>query len=80
MWRLAAKDFWLIRWPMLGYAMLAILSLIFISIEHRVTFHTGLVLMVSALAVVGAHLVFASVVHEKSNQTLPFLLSLPVCK
>jgi len=77
-WRLAAKDFWLIRWPLLGYVTLAMLSLILISIESRIAFHAGLVLMVSALAVVGAHLVFASTLHERTNQTLPFMLSLPI--
>ena len=77
-WRLAVKDFWLIRWPLAGYAAMGALALLFISINHPLTFHAGLVLMVSALAVVGAHLVFASMMHEKTNQTLPFLLSLPI--
>jgi len=77
-WRLAAKDFWLIRWPLLGYAAMGAIAILLISINKSFTFHAGLVLLVSALAVAGAHLVFASTLHEKTNQTLPFLLSLPI--
>jgi ABC-type transport system involved in multi-copper enzyme maturation permease subunit len=76
--QLALKDWTLNRWPLLGYLVVGLLSLLLFTIDSPVAFHSAIAVLVSAVIVVGIHLVFGSIINEASNKTLPFILSLPI--
>ncbi|MEN1726930.1 MAG: hypothetical protein AAGJ52_00695 [Pseudomonadota bacterium] len=77
-WRLARKDMDLVSWPMLGYLALVVVSALFMSVEHIVAFNAGAVMLISTIIVVGAQLIFGLVIGERKEQTLAYMLSLPV--
>lgn len=77
-WRLARKDIDLVIWPMLGYMALVVVSALLMSVEHIVAFNAGVVMLMSIIIVVGAQLIIGLVIGERKDQTLAFMLSLPV--
>ena len=76
--RLIAKDLMLQRWPLTLYFVVGLVSLYLLSINASAPFNTGAVLLMSMVIITGAHLVFSTLVNERSEQTLVFVLSLPV--
>lgn len=74
---MARKDWKLNQWPLLAYLVVGFLGLALLTVENAAVFHSGMVLLISAIVVVGAQLVFNVVINERSNKTLPFMLSLP---
>ena len=75
---LALKDWSLNQWPLLAYTFCGLVSLFLITSQNKVIFHAGFVVLISAVIVFGAHLVFSCVINETNNKTLPFVLSLPM--
>lgn len=75
---LVLKDWRLNRSLLMIYLFSGLVASIIFSIEHKATFYIGLVLIISLFATVGTHLVFTTVIHERKEQTLPFIMSLPV--
>lgn len=78
MWRLVAKDWHLVRGPMIGYALIGLVSLALMSIETQWLFLVGSILLLTVIVIIGAHLVMVTVVNERGQQTLPFIMSLPI--
>ncbi len=76
--KLIAKDWRLFSWIPLIYLLGGLVASFVLSINNKTAFYVGFVLILSLFATIGAHLIFASVVHEKKNQNLPFIFSLPV--
>lgn len=77
-WLLAQKDWQLVRGPMLAYGAIGLTALGLLSLNSELAFTIGMVLLVTVVVIVGAHMVFATVVNERGRQTLPFVMSLPI--
>ena len=76
--QLIAKDWRIVKWPMLGYMLVAMTSLWLMSIENFGAYLTGGVVFMTMVIVIGIHFVFVTVVNEHKLNTLPFMLSLPI--
>ncbi len=77
-WNMILKDWHFVRLPMLGYAVLGAISAILIGFTSGLSLYIGVILMISTIVIIGIHFVFGTVINERSKQTLPFMLSLPV--
>jgi len=75
---LIKKDWQLNQGPLLAYMSVGILSLWLLTMGGKYTFLIGSVLLITVVVIIGAHMVFSTVVNERKNQTLPFIMSLPV--
>jgi len=75
---LVAKDWHFNRVPLLLYTIVGIIALAILPFKQEGLFYVSMVLLISAVIVVGAHLIFVTVVIERKEQTLPFIMSLPV--
>ena len=76
--QLILKDWYFNRLPLLLFSIIAVFSLGLFSINSKGTFYIGMVLIISLVVTVGAILIFSSVVNERKNQTLAFIMSLPI--
>ncbi len=77
-WNMILKDWHFVRLPMLGYAALGAVAATLIAFASGILLYAGIILMISAVVIIGIHFVFGTVINERSKQTLPFMLSLPV--
>ncbi|MEM1175457.1 MAG: hypothetical protein AAGA33_00485 [Pseudomonadota bacterium] len=77
-WNMVFKDWQFVRLPMLGYAVLGLLAAAMIGLASGVVLYVGVVLIISVIVIIGIHFVFGTIIFERSKQTLPFMLSLPV--
>ena len=75
---LIRKDIQLNLLPMGLYLLLGLLSLFMLSVEHSIVFYSGLVIMLSVIIIAGVHMVINTITNERSEQVLPFILSLPI--
>jgi hypothetical protein len=76
--RLILKDWYLQRWAILASLVGGAVSLGIICIGGQAAFMAGLVLLITALIAVGAQLAIATMVNERKEQTLAFVMSLPI--
>ncbi len=76
--RLVLKDWYFVRYPMAAYMTLGIAAAFLLAVPHHIAFLIGSVLLLSIVVIVGVHLVFGTVTYERSQQTLPMALSLPI--
>jgi ABC-2 type transport system permease protein len=76
--RLILKDWHFLRVPIISYLALGAVALILIMNGGRGAFFAGSVLLITVLISMGIHLAFATVVNERKEQTLPFIMSLPI--
>jgi len=76
--RLIHKDWQLNRWMIVSYLALGVLALAILGYGSEGTFYAGSVLMFSALIGVGIHLIIVTVLLERKEQTLAFVMSLPI--
>lgn len=75
---LMLKDWYLQRWMIVGGVAGGLASLGIIAIGSNAAFFIGLLLLITALVALGAQLSVATIVGERKEQTLPFVMSLPV--
>ncbi len=75
---LVLKDWQLTGKTLLLFLSLAGVSVWLLSIQHKGAFYAGSVIMLSMVIIAGAYLVITTVTTEKSEQNLPFILTLPV--
>lgn len=75
---LAAKDWQFNRGPLIAYLVVGLLAAAVLSIPHTTAFYVAAVLLISAVNIAGIHLVVTTVLHERKNQNLAFVMSLPV--
>ena len=75
---LVLKDWYFVRYPMLAYLATGIAAAVLMSFPHQMAFMIGGILLLSVVVIVGIHLVFGTVTHERSQQTLPMIMSLPI--
>lgn len=76
--RLIFKDWYFLRWPILAYVVAGVIALILIGMGSEGPFFAGNILLLTVLITVGIHLPMATVVEERKDQTLPFVMSLPI--
>ena len=76
--RLILKDWYLQRWAIAGYLAAGVLAVALLAVGSEAAFYGGSVLLVSVLITAGIHLAFATVLLERKEQTLAFVMSLPI--
>ncbi|MEO8274963.1 MAG: hypothetical protein ABI639_02015 [Thermoanaerobaculia bacterium] len=75
---LVLKDWYYMRWSIAAYLTLGAVALILVASGSEGSFYAGSVLLVTLLISLGIHLSMATVVEERTGQTLPFIMSLPI--
>jgi len=76
--RLIIKDIQLNTIPLGLYLLLGFLSLWLLTSSQLGVFNTGAVIMLSMVIITGIHMITTTVTNERSDQVLPFIMSLPV--
>ncbi|GAA5531534.1 ABC-2 transporter permease [Herpetosiphon gulosus] len=76
--RLIYKDWYLIRWTILGYLSAGVLAVSCIATGNERLISVGNILLLTVVIALGMHVVITTVVGERATQTLPFLISLPI--
>jgi ABC-type Na+ efflux pump permease subunit len=76
--RLILKDWYLHRIPIAASLLGGIGALGIVCLGGQLAFTAGLVLLLTALIAVGSHLAISTMVNERKDQTLAFVMSLPV--
>jgi hypothetical protein len=76
--RLILKDWFLHRWGILGSLAGVAAALAIVIFCGTAGFYLGLTLLITVLVVVSAQLAIASSVTERKEQTLAFIMSLPI--
>ena len=76
--RLVLKDWYFLRFPMMAYLAIGIGAAVLMAAPHQMAFMIGAIVLLSVVVIVGIHLVFGTVTHERSQQTLPMIMSLPI--
>jgi len=75
---LALKDWRFNRWIIAAYMAGGALALGMIGLGGTTLIYVGGILLVTVLIAVGVHMVIGTVVYERKDQTLPFVMSLPI--
>ena len=75
---LMLKDWYLQRWLIVAAFGGGLASLAVVAFGGNVGFIFGLILLITALITLSAQLAISSIVNERKEQTLPFVMSLPV--
>lgn len=76
--QLVLKDWYFVRYPMAAYLTTGVGAAVLMSVPHQMAFVVGSILLLSVVVVVGVHLVFGTVTYERSQQTLPMVMSVPI--
>jgi ABC-2 type transport system permease protein len=76
--RLVFKDWELMKKGIAAYMVAGIVTIGIMGMATAITFNIGAILMITLLIVIGARTSIESIVNEKKDQTLPFILSLPI--
>jgi ABC-2 type transport system permease protein len=76
--RLVLKDWHFQRSAIAGYLAAGGVALFLTGIGSEGSFYAGTVLLITILITLGIHLAMATVVTERTEQTLPFIMSLPI--
>jgi ABC-2 type transport system permease protein len=76
--RLILKDWYLHRFGILASIVGGILCFGIIVLGGTAGFILGQILLVTLLIAIGAHLAVSTIVYERKEQTLPFVMSLPI--
>jgi ABC-type transport system involved in multi-copper enzyme maturation permease subunit len=76
--RLILKDWYFHRWAILAYIVTGAIALGLVAKGGEGAFYLGSVLLITVLIAVGIHLPMATVVEERKEQTLAFVMSLPI--
>lgn len=76
--RLVLKDWYFQRYTILAYLLAGALALGLLALPSEPAFYAGSILLLTVVIALGFHLVMATVVGERIEQTLPFVMTLPV--
>lgn len=76
--RLILKDWYFMRWAILAYFAAGLLALGLTAMGSDASSYAGSILLITVMIAIGFHLVMVTVVQERSEQTLPFIMSLPI--
>jgi ABC-2 type transport system permease protein len=76
--RLILKDWYFQRWTIVAYLAAGALALTLLGTGGEAYFFAGSVLLITVLIALGIHIAMVTIVQERTDQTLPFVMSLPV--
>jgi ABC-2 type transport system permease protein len=76
--RLVLKDWYLNRWMILAAVPLGLGSLAIVLIGNMVSFLLSIILLCMVIIGVGSQLAIVTTVYERKEQTLAFVMSLPI--
>jgi ABC-2 type transport system permease protein len=76
--RLILKDWYFQRWAIAAYLASGALALFLVAMKTQASFYGGTVLLLTVMITLGVHLAIATVVGERTEHTLPFIMSLPI--
>ena len=76
--RLILKDWYFNRGIIAAYLAAGMLALALIAFGEKAVFYSGSILLVTVLIAVGIHMTIVTVVQERKEKTLPFIMSLPI--
>jgi len=76
--QLVFKDWYLQRWAILASLAGVVATLGIIATGGKIAFLLGLILLIMVIISIGAHMAIATIVTERKEQTLPFVMSLPI--
>ncbi|MEO8197063.1 MAG: ABC-2 transporter permease [Thermoanaerobaculia bacterium] len=76
--KLIFKDWYFMRWAIVSYLALGGVALLLVANGGEGLFYAGSVLLFTILISLGIHLAMLTVVEERTQQTLPFVMSLPI--
>lgn len=75
---LIQKDLRLVLLPVLGYFAAGLVSIGMMGVERSAWFYGGSVLLITSMMALGFHPPMATVVGERKEQTLAFVMSMPI--
>ncbi len=75
---LIRKDLHLLRVPVLSYLLCGVLAIGLMGVSGESGFYAGTVVLITALMGLSFHPVMASTISEHKDQTLAFVLSMPI--
>jgi ABC-2 type transport system permease protein len=76
--RLVLKDWYFQRWAIVAYLVVGSLAVLLLALQTQASFYAGVVLLLTVVITLGVHLVVATVVGERTEHTLAFVMSLPI--
>lgn len=76
--RLVYKDWQVHQKIIAGYVAAGILGLAIFGVPHAYAFYMGAVIMLTVMVASGFHAINVTIISEKKEQTLPFIMSLPI--
>jgi ABC-2 type transport system permease protein len=76
--KLILKDWHLLRGTLLLYLAAGAVALGLVAKGSEATFYAGSILVITVLIALGIHLAMLTVVVERTEQTLPFVMTLPI--
>ena len=76
--RLVLKDWYFQRRPIAAYTAGGLLGLGMVMLGTSWSFYVGTVLLITFMITIGIHLAIVTVVQERTEHTLPFLMTLPI--
>ena len=76
--QMVKKDWELNQWPMIAYLILGMVALWLIITPGAIFFAVGSILLITVVITIGIHMVISTVTNERKNQTLTFMMSLPM--
>lgn len=75
---LILKDWYLNRWVILGSLPVGLGALALVLTGKQIAFMLCIILLCMVIVGAGAHLAMVTTINERKEQTLPFIMSLPV--
>src|ERR1035441_961046 len=76
--RLILKDWYLQRWAILASLVGVVATLCIIATGAKLVFLLALILLAMVIISIGAQMTVSTIVRERKEQTLPFVMSLPI--
>jgi ABC-2 type transport system permease protein len=76
--RLVLKDWYFQRWAIAAYLASGALALVLMALHTQASFYAGTILLLTVMITLGVHLAIATVVGERTEHTLAFVMSLPI--
>jgi ABC-2 type transport system permease protein len=76
--RLMLKEWYFQRWWIAGYFAAGLVAVAFLAGHSNGAFYAGVILLLTAMIAGGVQLAIAAGVYERTEQTLPFIMTLPI--
>lgn len=76
--KLILKDWYFHRWTIVAYLLIGALSLSLLAAASEGLFFAGSILLLTVVISLGIHIAMTTVILERTEQTLPFVMSLPI--